>query len=501
MSQSRISRIPISFSASAVLQFLGAVASFLAAWVLPLNFPEFGGSTSTILRIVGCVFLVIGTINLFLGSHIVRVLQRVGMRSRVLLPREGIVYLGVMLMLAVAALLGHSNMLLLVFGMMAGPFVLNGWVVISMLQKVTVVREAPLSATAGEIFSVQLTLKNAKRVLSSRLIEVRDVVEGNRLREEAEVTFVRVPPHSSRTGSYQLQISDRGVYRFGPIRISSRFPLGIGERGTTLNDRTELMVHPAIGRLHPQWMRRERDLAESTNRTNARMGVFDDEFHRIREYRTGDNPRAIHWRSSARRGQLMMREYEQKRESGLVILLDLFDPSGKTSSILELAISFAATLCVEQTRRASSGVYRMLVTGKESTDIQCSGAARFREAALNALATVECSPKASLTWMFEELESHSLSSGDRFVLITPRPQSASDLLKTQANQQDGRSIAMVARTTIIGANQHDLDQVFTLSNSNSPPTVSKPDTISEEESLLTLKGLKEAAGSMSEAHR
>lgn len=57
----------------------------------------------------------------------------------------------------------------------------------------------------------------------------------------------------------------------------------------------ELLVYQAIGRLLPGWKRRERELAESSNRANSRLGIFDDEFHSIREYRPGDNPR--HWRS------------------------------------------------------------------------------------------------------------------------------------------------------------------------------------------------------------
>ncbi len=467
MNRPRKFRIPISFSASAVLQFLGAFAAFLAAWVLPLNFPEFGGSTSTILNVVGCIFLLIATINLFVGSYVVRLLQGLGMRSRVLLPREGIVYLGVMLMLAVAALLGHSNMLLLVFGMMAGPFVLNGWVVISMLQKVSVVRASPASAAVGELFSVQITLRNGKRSLSSRLIEVRDVVEGKKDREEVEVTFVRVPPLSERTGSYQLQIARRGVYRLGPLRVSSRFPLGIGERGMTLNDRAKVTIHPAIGRLHPEWMRRERELAESTNQSNARVGVFDDEFHRIREYRYGDNPRSIHWRSSARRGEIMMREYEQKRESDLIILLDLFAATGQSDDEQEMAISLAATIVVEQTKRASSGTYRLLIAGNESVDIQATGAARFRETALQALAVTETSAKASLTWMLTQLQSHQLSAGDRFILITPRTDQARDLLNQQMQQASVRSVAMAGRTTIINASFADLGRVFTLIDSHS----------------------------------
>ena len=131
------------------------------------------------------------------------------------------VYLGIMLVIAVGALTGGNpdtgNMLLLVFGMMAGPFVFNGWVVVAMLARVSVVRDLPAAAQAGSFFTVEIALQNGKRFLSSRLVEVRDVVEGHRLHEEPAVTFVRVGPGEQRSGQYQLCIARRGLYQFGPL--------------------------------------------------------------------------------------------------------------------------------------------------------------------------------------------------------------------------------------------------------------------------------------------
>ncbi|MCA9051696.1 MAG: DUF58 domain-containing protein, partial [Planctomycetaceae bacterium] len=460
MSRTRRFLIPVSFSASSVLQLSGAFAAFLAGYVLPLTFPELGESTGTILNVLGGILLFTGIVNLLFGRQFAKLVEYVGMRSRVLLPREGLVYLGVMLMLAVGALLGHSNMLLLVFGMMAGPFVLNGWVVILMLHRVSVERCLPMSAVDGEVFSVQLTLRNDKSMISSRLVELRDVVEGGRMRQEAEVTFVRVPPRSARSGSYQLRICGRGVYRFGPIRVSSRFPLGIGERGTTFNERAELYVHPAIGRLLPEWLRREQELSESTNRQRARVGVFDDDFHRVREFRAGDNPRSVHWRSSARHGQLMVKEYEQRREADLTVLLDLFQTTEFSEMEAELAVSLAATLCAQQTQRAASGHYRLIIAGRDFQDICSSGAARFRELALNALAVCVPSAKADLKRMLNELAGSAVSVSERFVMITPRMAEARRYLKMISFEQDPRLAGLSNRMSCVTASRNELLKVF-----------------------------------------
>lgn len=455
-------RIPLEFSASFLLQMLGAVASFLAALVIPLNYPEIDFSSSIILGIVGCVFLAFGLINLIFGRRIAVVMQRMGMHSRVTLPREGLIYLGVMLMLAIAALLGQRNMLLLIFGMMAGPFVFNGWVVMTMLQRVSVTRRLPQSGQAGEHFSVEIDIQNNKRLLSSRLIQVRDVIEGNGLRQETGVTFVRVPPKSMRAGSYRVLITRRGKYRFGPMRISSRFPLGISERGRVQQDFAEIYVHPATGRMLPAWRRREQELAESITRSRARVGVFEDEFHRIREFRSGDNPRSIHWRSTARRGTLMMREYEQHRESDLVVLLDLHTQPDFSDEEVEMAVSLAATICVEQTRRASASAYRLFVAAKTNIDIQCPGGGRFREAALNSLAECEASPNAQLDWLFSFATQSTSAGSDRYVLITPRPAQARERLQKIGEHATARTTAILQRVLIIDAHAAEVAELFEL---------------------------------------
>ena len=456
--------IPISFSMGVVVQLLTAVASFLAAFVLPYQYPELGDGSRTILNIVGGIFLLIAVFTMVFRPWLTRLGQRFGIRSRMLLPREGVVYVGIMLIIAIAALTGGNpdtgNMLLLVFGMMAGPFVFNGWVVAAMLARVTVSRMVPHAAEAGQYFSVELLVRNGKRFLSSRLVEVRDVVEGHRLREEPSVTFVRIGPRDERRGQYELAISQRGVYRFGPLRISSRFPLGIGERGHSVSETDEVVVHPALGRLLPGWKRRERELAESVHRANARMGIFDDEFHSIRDYRSGDNPRAIHWRSSARQGKLMVRQHEQHREAELVVLLDLFQTRELTAALVERAVSLAATLCVEQTRHSASGSYRLAIAGRELQTLEVAGAGRFRDAALKALAICQPSPKAELASMMLAVCHGAISASSRFVLMTSRPEAARLLAEAIARDAMKNEVLLTSRLLILSCDETTLNDVF-----------------------------------------
>ena len=151
-----------------------------------------------VLLILGFVMLALGIINLFFGREIGRLLSRAGKNSRVVIPREGVGFLAIMLTLAVGALMGHRNMPLLVFGMMAGPFVMNGAIVYRMLKGIDVTRKTPRRAIAGDFVSVEIEIKNTKRSMASHMLEVRDRITGTKLKnrkrdDEALVTFVRVP--------------------------------------------------------------------------------------------------------------------------------------------------------------------------------------------------------------------------------------------------------------------------------------------------------------------
>lgn len=473
MKKTAFSRFRPSFSltAGALTQLLAAFACFLGAGVLPYTFPELQGQSQIVLVVLGGIMLVLGTLNVAYGRQLGKLLSRAGKRSRVVVPREGVAYLGIMLVLAVGALLGQRNMPLLLFGMMAGPFVMNGSIVYSMLKGVTLKRHAPRRAVAGEFISVEIEVHNSKRILTSHMLEVRDRISSDSLErshrdEEGSVTLVRVPPREQRVGRYQLRFSKRGLYVLGPMRVSSRFPLGIGERGQLFDDVTELLVHPPIGRLLPTWQRQQKELAESSRRVQARLGLFDDEFHRIRELRAGDNPRSIHWRSSARRGQLMIREFQQHRQADSLVILDLPELTDWSIAAFETAISLAATICLEQARSTSGSQYLLAIATDNVEIISSRTPGGFREAAMDALAICQKSPNADLVATFSQIVADHKLHDERIILITPRPTAAIQAMQRVTETLQSDSLNLVAQTTVVEANPKSMEQVFQLN----PPT-------------------------------
>lgn len=501
---SKSSRVKLTLSAAALTQLLAAMACFLGAFVLPNTFQEFRGVSEYVLIGLGIIMLLLGLTNLFFGSQIGRVMQKMGRRSRVVVPREGVGYLAIMLVLAVGALLGHRNMPLLVFGMMAGPFVFNGWVVHAMLRGVEVKRIAPVRAIAGQFTSVEFQIRNTKRWLASQLIEVSDRIVPLKQKEfkteqEVSVSFVRVPGQSIRTGRYRLQFPRRGKFRLGPIRLSSRFPMGIGERGQVISDEVELIVHPAIGRLLPAWNRQQKEFAEANQRVKSGMGLFDDEFHRIREYRSDDNPRAIHWRSTAKQGQLMVREFHQTRQADSVVVLDLPEQNGWTSHDRELAISFAATVCMQQANSASGSTMLLGVSGKTNRWIASRNPAAFREEALDALALCGRAQNSDLAGLFRQVIEEHPTQDDRLIIITPRPDFVAHTIAALVKQNDQEGMFAAKRLTVVEARKSRLDEVFQPAESTSTVSAATAATreISPEDSSVPTMGLPTAANSSS----
>lgn len=346
-------------------------------------------------------------------------------RYRAHVQREAYIYMLILATLCLGALLGRSNMLLLVFGLMAGPFVLGGQITLLVLNRLKALRELPDFAIVGQPFSVRLKLTNSKRGLSAWMVAASDTVESSSTEFHPGVLFTRVPPRGERAAQYTLCAASRGRYRFGPLRVGCAFPLGLVERSFELGQTQDLLVFPRIGQLTEAWRSHFRRGAAPAEQSTARVGVFEEEFQRLREYRGGDTPRSIHWRTTARRNELMVREFEHHRDYELIIVLDLWSPD-RPSSVdkqrIELAVSFAATLCAEQAKGGVIPHLQLVICGQALDRVTTPGQFLPIQLLLERLALAEAGPAVDLGEALFEIE--VVDSSIRRVLITTRPQSA-----------------------------------------------------------------------------
>lgn len=139
----------------------------------------------------------------------------------------------------------------------------------------------------------------------------------------------------------------RGVIPVGPVRTVRADPIGLVRREIVWSDRAELVIHPRTIGIPSTSTGLIRDLEGAPTRD---LTASDVAFHALREYQVGDDRRYIHWRSTAKTGTYMVRQFEQTRRSHLVVALSLATSDYATPEEFELAVSAAGSLGVRAIR-------------------------------------------------------------------------------------------------------------------------------------------------------
>jgi uncharacterized protein (DUF58 family) len=157
-----------------------------------------------------------------------------------------------------------------------------------------------------------------------------------------------------RTFRGQVVLPRRGRYERGPLWAISGYPFGLAERRVQLAPAEEILVLPRLGTLRRGGLRRQLRGVDPTGDRQRRRPphpAAHGEVHGLRQFRTGDSPRTIHWKTSARRGELMVREFEDATGDSLLLVLDPALPDRPDAAErFEDAVSLAATLAREWCR-------------------------------------------------------------------------------------------------------------------------------------------------------
>ena len=210
----------------------------------------------------------------------------------------------------------------------------------------------------------------------------------------------RVLPGLPRGGAFDEQFriptERRGVIPIGPARTVRADPIGLMRREIVWSQTVELHVHPrtvAIAALSTGFIR---DLEGSPTRD---LTASDIAFHALREYVPGDDRRFIHWKSSAKTGTFMVRQFEETRRSRLMVLLDLEPGAYADDAEFELAVSAAASVGARAIRDARTVSF--VVSGRgRSGQARGSGMRELptvsRDRLLDALCVVERDDRAVL---------------------------------------------------------------------------------------------------------
>jgi uncharacterized protein (DUF58 family) len=251
----------------------------------------------------------------------------------------------------------------------------------------------PARVAAGDRARVVLRIENISR-LPTGLLLIEDTIPyllGGRPR----VVLDRLAPRRPIDVGYHVSGELRGRYRVGPLTVRLMDPFGLCELPRAFASTDTLVVTPQVVPLPPIHLAGEWGGAGSS--TSRSVATYGDDDVATREYRHGDDLRRIHWRTTARRGELTVRREEQPWQSRGAVLLDTrliaHRGEGPTSS-LEWAVSAAASISIHLAR---TGFELRLITdtGSEISSAGVSGGS-FDGSVLDVLAVVSASTGRSL---------------------------------------------------------------------------------------------------------
>jgi len=240
----------------------------------------------------------------------------------------------------------------------------------------------------GDTTTVTLLIENQSRRAVGN-ISIEDDV--NQL-GVASFEVARLRKGESTTASYRVTCRPRGVYRVGPTMVSASDPLGLAETRMPAGPVDRIVVYPALEELSGFPIVRGQDPAMQASRPeHSRRGGED--FYTLREYQRGDDLRRVHWPSSAKTDELMIRQLETPWQSRALVLLDVRDVSYESRDAFEKAVSGAATIV---THLVSSGFDADLWAGDaDPIDASRYGSAMERLALVQPTAGIDIQAVAS----------------------------------------------------------------------------------------------------------
>jgi len=303
----------------------------------------------------------------------------------------------------------------------------------------------PQRVAPGQPARISVRLENVSRV-STGLLLAEDAIPYS-LGARPRYVLSGIERGGSRDLSYQLRSDLRGKYRIGPMRLRIADVFGLVELSANFASQSTLTVTPKVVPLVSasttgSWS------SDGDGRSKMSAAAGDDDVI-PRAYRTGDELRRVHWRSTAKYGELMVRREEQRWQDRAVLILDTRRSAhvgAGPGSSFEFAVSAAASIGVH--------LYRSGMAGQLLTDAgPLAGSAMFEDVLLDALAVVTQSRNHNFARSTAAL---STIEGGLLVVIAGRltEDAARELAVTRREGSQGIAFLLAVSTW---ADQHDPD--------------------------------------------
>ncbi len=289
-------------------------------------------------------------------------------------------------------------------------------------------RVSPSRVHLGQPSRVELQITNGGQ-RPTPVLTLRDPVDGT---VGARLALAPLRPGDAASAGYRLPTERRGLVRIGPLRAEIADPFGLARRSFAVADATRLMVLPGIDALDGLPPAGGRDQPRPGLASGAGMGPGADDLATLRPYAVGDDLRRVHWPSSARVGDLLVRQDDVHWQGHLTLVLD-----GRRDTVaaepFERAVSATASILHAAARRGDR--VRLLADGVDSGLVSARTAA---DRLLEHLALAERHDGADLPSI-----PATAGGGGSLVVVTGQP-SSDDLDAVAERRRAFASVVVVA---------------------------------------------------------
>jgi uncharacterized protein (DUF58 family) len=263
---------------------------------------------------------------------------------------------------------------------------------------------------------VELAVRNVG-TMRSPVLSARDPFD--RGRRWARFHVAPLNPDEVVRAAYRLPTAERGIFPLGPLQITIADPFGMAQRVAEAAPAASLTVYPRVQQIRPLPEVRGADPTGATGRPS--LTSSGEDFYGLRVYQTGDDLRRVHWASTARQDELMIRQDELPWQGRVTVLLDL-RAEVHTAASVELALSAAVSVL-----HVSSKLKRQVrLVSSDGTDTGVGSGHAHISGMFEYLAAASAHATSSLTAALSRVARGSAGGG--LVTITTDRASGDDLV-------------------------------------------------------------------------
>jgi uncharacterized protein (DUF58 family) len=265
--------------------------------------------------------------------------------------REGLLWLVVSAGMLVTGLLKGINLINLIACWVITLLFWNWWLARRQLRRLHAQRSLPDFIFARTPFAWRIQLANHGRKVANSFTVAEPAA--------AQTWFVSCAAPGQTVGlEGETTLPRRGLHTWQGLRLACGYPVGLANVVRHLELPQQLLVLPRLGSLQRgvlrHWLSQHCPTQGAVRAAARRQPTAQLEFHGLRTFRAGDSPRHIHWRTTARRGELMVREFEDLPNDNLILIVDTRTPEipqPGDNADLERLLSLAATIVWEWCRQ------------------------------------------------------------------------------------------------------------------------------------------------------